>query len=248
MTKQQDTDALHQAWQRKPVLRAIYHDYYRRLLAKLRPGRTLEIGGGTGNLKDYAQDVITSDIQPAAWLDVVADAEILPFADASFDNVVMVDVLHHVARPLVALQEINRVLKTGGHFVLLEPGVSVASGFANRYHHERCDPRADVFSGGPMCDPSKPWDANLAVPTLLFRDGGARLAKAVSGLTLIHRQWLSTFVYPLSGGFQPWCLIPVALVRPLLWLDALIARIAGPIMGFRLFVVMVKGADASAVG
>jgi len=51
-----------------------------------------------------------------------ADAEILPYADNSFDLVVARGALHHVPDPLRALQEIRRVLEPGGTaIVLAEP-------------------------------------------------------------------------------------------------------------------------------
>src|SRR5208282_5339149 len=91
-------------WQAKPVLRAVYEDCYRRLLAHLAPGGpSLEIGGGTGNLKAFKSDIVSSDIQFAPWLDVVADAHRLPFAAASFRNLVLFDVLHHLERPRLFL-------------------------------------------------------------------------------------------------------------------------------------------------
>jgi len=61
-------------WTSKPVLRAIYTDYYRRIVGECKPGRSLEIGGGSGNLKDYVGDVVSTDIVPAPWLDAAADA------------------------------------------------------------------------------------------------------------------------------------------------------------------------------
>ena len=51
-----------------------------------------------------------------------ADAEVLPYADDSFDLVVARGALHHVPDPLRALQEIRRVLEPGGTaIVLAEP-------------------------------------------------------------------------------------------------------------------------------
>ena len=52
----------------KPVLRTVYQDCYRRIVAHCQPGRTLEIGGGTGNLKSYLDEIISSDIQVSPWL------------------------------------------------------------------------------------------------------------------------------------------------------------------------------------
>ena len=60
-------------WQRKPVLRAVYGDIYRRIGQCRRPGRVLEIGGGSGNLKEFMQDVVSTDVLFAPWLDAVCD-------------------------------------------------------------------------------------------------------------------------------------------------------------------------------
>src|SRR6185295_9624188 len=48
-----------------------------------------------------------------------ADAQELPFAAASFDNVLMFHTLTYTERPLRALQECARVLRPGGKLVLL---------------------------------------------------------------------------------------------------------------------------------
>src|SRR5258708_5132082 len=106
-------------WERKPVLRAIYHDYYQRIVSHTEPGRTLEIGGGSGNLKQYMPDVVSTDILPGSWLDARADAQRLPFRDGTFDNIVLVDVLHHIERPAEFFGESCRVLRRGGRIVMV---------------------------------------------------------------------------------------------------------------------------------
>src|SRR6185436_8393114 len=104
-------------WDHKPVLRASYMDYYARIVAAFKPGLSLEIGGGTGNLKAFANLVISTDIIPMPWLDAVADAQALPFQTSSFANLVAVDVLHHIERPKQFLIEARRVLKPGGRII-----------------------------------------------------------------------------------------------------------------------------------
>jgi SAM-dependent methyltransferase len=48
-------------------------------------------------------------------------AEGLPFADASFDGVFCLDVLHHVRSQVEMLAEVHRVLRPGGRLLALEP-------------------------------------------------------------------------------------------------------------------------------
>lgn len=52
-----------------------------------------------------------------------ADAAQLPFADESFDAVLIRDLLHHLPDRLLALKEAHRVLRPGGRLYLIEPNV-----------------------------------------------------------------------------------------------------------------------------
>ncbi|HWG95828.1 MAG TPA: hypothetical protein VN647_01990, partial [Nitrospira sp.] len=49
-------------WQQKPVLRRLYENWYRDIVAWLMQGRTVEIGGGTGNLKSHVPGIYCSDV------------------------------------------------------------------------------------------------------------------------------------------------------------------------------------------
>jgi len=51
----------------------------------------------------------------------VADALALPFREASFESVLIRDLLHHLAEPRRATAEAVRVLRPGGTLLLLEP-------------------------------------------------------------------------------------------------------------------------------
>lgn len=99
-------------------------------------GQLLDAGGGTGRvaallLGRVARLVIT-DLS-AHMLDqarakgvacpVQARAEQLPFADNSFDRVVVVDALHHFANQTLAVVDLARVLRPGGRLVVEEPDV-----------------------------------------------------------------------------------------------------------------------------
>jgi ubiquinone/menaquinone biosynthesis C-methylase UbiE len=103
------------------------------LLAGAR-GRVLELGAGTGANLDHYPDAVTElvltepeepmakRLRPRAGAAsvVVAPAEELPFADASFDTVVSTLVLCTVRDPQAAMAEIRRVLKPDGRLLLFE--------------------------------------------------------------------------------------------------------------------------------
>jgi ubiquinone/menaquinone biosynthesis C-methylase UbiE len=89
-------------------------------------------GGVARLLRQRVREVVAIDIEPwPAWRDepglrfAVADAQMLPFGDASFDIVHSKDSLHHVDDLERALDEYRRVLKLGGSALLVE---------ANRYN------------------------------------------------------------------------------------------------------------------
>jgi SAM-dependent methyltransferase len=55
------------------------------------------------------------DIRESPAVDIVGDAEAIPVEDSTFDVVVTQETLEHVRHPDVAMREIFRVLKPGGH-------------------------------------------------------------------------------------------------------------------------------------
>lgn len=70
---------------------------------------------------------------------VLGDAEALPFADASFDAVVALDVIEHLADLELTLKEISRVLEPGGTLVLSVPNRGLLQHWdsLNRYNELR---------------------------------------------------------------------------------------------------------------
>jgi SAM-dependent methyltransferase len=228
-------------WERKPVLRAVYGEHYRLIAEWARPGRTIEIGAGAGNLKDSMPRVLSSDITPADWLDMLLDAQALPFASGSLANVVGVDVLHHIEYPRRFLTEAARVLEPGGRAVFVEPAITPVSWVAFKLGHpEPVDLGVDPLSDG-LPNPSKhPFESNQAIPTLLAGRHRSRLERELPQLRVVHSERSSMFAYPLSGGYRPWCLLPARFVEPVLRLESRLAPALSPLMGFRLLLVIEK--------
>ena len=233
---------IHRAqWEKKKAVRLLYRDFHRQLLESCPEGRVLDIGGGTAHIKEFRPDIVSTDILLFPGIDVVADAHRLPFRNEFFAGVVMLDVLHHLERPIEFLKEASRVLKPGGRLAMIEPAMTtLARRFYDRFHEEPVDMNADPFAPVAINPGRDPFDANQAIPSLLFATAPARrrVELTIPSLRVRSVEWQSLFAYPMSGGFQKWSLIPAALVGPMLALEK---RMPGPVrelLAFRMMVVL----------
>jgi hypothetical protein len=102
---------------------------------------------------------------------------------------------------------------------------------------------ADPFAGTTVSTNKDPYDSNQAIPTLLLGRYRATLAQRFPGLILERVDRFSMLAYPLSGGFQPWCLLPKALARPLLQFEWFSHGVFGRLAAFRLLAVLRKSGD-----
>ena len=191
------------AWDRKPVLRLLYGDFYDRVAAACVPGVTIELGGGIGNLKQRLPSVLTTDIQFGPSLDLVADAQNLPFVKGVASNIVMVDVLHHIEFPAIFFREAERILRVGGRIVMVEPAITFGSTlFYRLLHHEPVITSADPFELGIPNPNRDPYFSNQALPTLIATKYRARFGILFPGLQIEQIKWFSLITYPMSGGIQ----------------------------------------------
>jgi SAM-dependent methyltransferase len=92
--------------------------------AKHVSGDVLDVGGGEHNrYKDlFTYTTFTClDISPGPEVDIVASADAIPLPDACKDSIVSTQMLEHVKYPEKCVQEMYRVLKSGGHALITAP-------------------------------------------------------------------------------------------------------------------------------
>jgi len=234
-------------WSARPLLRQIYRRYHG-TIDRARcsvAGSDIEIGAGHGSFAELRPNTVSCDIVPCPWLDCAADASRLPFADESLANIVMIDVLHHVDRPADFFDGAARALASGGRILLIEPYVSPVSWVAWHYfHNENIDIQARPLETDDSCEDlgaSDPWEANVAVPTLLFWRDIEAFHRRFPVLSVIRRERFDSLLFPLSGGFEMRQWVPLSLAPVVRAVERLLTPFA-PLLAFRCLVVIEKKA------
>ena len=158
------------------------------VLAQLQPGaRVLDVGCGTGEYIRRLRELgfVGCGIEPAAAMRKVAIeknpgcdildgvATKLPFADASFDLIICIEVLRYLHRNdgRLALREMHRVLRPGGILFLTMVNKYALDGFYIHYHIQRLFEGGKVSVAAPHCEFVTPREVRNEI-----RDAGFSLS------------------------------------------------------------------------
>lgn len=98
-------------------------------------GLELVSGGLNLSTQHFPKIIQTEGHYEEANKNIVVYAEKLPFNSETFDFVIAKDALHHFKNPITALNEIDRVLKVGGVFVVSEPYWSILGRLVFKFIH-----------------------------------------------------------------------------------------------------------------
>ncbi len=226
-------------WKEKGLLRDIYTRWYTNIQHHLpSKGPILEVGGGSGNLKEFCPEIITSDFIFCPWLDLNLDAQKLPIKSNSLEGIVAIDVLHHLADPLAFMEEAQRALVSKGRLILLEPFISLWSMPVYRFlHPEDLDFSYNPFAGKEKKPDKAPFEGNLAIATIIFDKYNRKLEARLPNFPVIKRYHSDFFLYPLSGGFDHPCFCPGFMVPAISFLERLMQP-AARLLAYRVLIVM----------
>jgi len=185
---------------KKKFLRKLYEEWYLmfdEISKDIPKGKFIEIGSGGGFIKEYLPEVITSDITPFPWTDETYSALEIPYEDSEVSAIFMIDTFHHIPDSKIFLQEVNRVLKSKGRIIMVEPANSKWGSFIYKnFHHEPFDGTGDwtIPERGPLTG------ANGALPWIVFERDKDLFSKLFPHLNIKSIQYHTPFRYLLSGG------------------------------------------------
>ena len=169
--------------------------------------RNLYIGGGGVVVDGY----VNLDLFVLPGVNVAADAELLPFADAMFQRVECDAVLEHVEHPDRVMREIERVLMPGGFAHIVTP-------FCHPFHEYPKDFRRFTLDGlaqlrGGMQVAGQGWRTGPTATMLVFTLEYMKL--------LLPWKWWRVAAH----GFFGWVLFPLRYLDLILFKSPYVGRI-----------------------
>jgi SAM-dependent methyltransferase len=209
-------------WNRKPLLKILYGDFYRRIaanLSSLPDSKIVELGSGLGNIREFIPSCIRTDLFPNPWIDQIENAYQLSFADESVSDLILTDVFHHLRYPGTALKALSRVLRKGGRVILLEPCMSALGLLVyGVLHEEPVAVNKEIEWEAPAGWSPEQIDYYAAQGNASRIFVGRKFRHKLGDWRTINTQRLSAIAYAASGGFSKPQLYPTSalpLIRKL---------------------------------
>ncbi len=204
----------------KPVLQLLWRKWYEDI-ERFMPegGLNVEIGAGSGFTSTYFKNLIQTDVVLTPHINMCVDAMAFPFKNQALDTIIMIGALHHLKNVDKYFSEARRVLKKGGKILMVEPYISFLSYPVWRFlHYEGCNLKS------VSCDSNKyaRIDANIAIPTILFKKQRKQFEKDYPDLKIIYENYHTVFHFFVSGGVTYPSLIPKFLLPALLMAEKIL--------------------------
>ena len=203
-------------WDSEPVLRRFYRDLWGMAMSPVTGAPVVELGGGAGFIRECYPEVITTDLNRFPSTQLVCNATRLPFETESVGNFIAVAFFHHCVDPKLLFDEVQRVLKPGGRFVILDPYISPLARLIYTFGTEEdCDLSEPPFgvtvgkAGVPLLE------ANIAKATIIFKKNRPLFERLYPNLRIVALDKINLFRHLIAGSCVqkspfPRCLYPIA--------------------------------------
>ena len=165
----------------------------------------IELGCGPAFVKEFItnKNFKTSDIMKDEFIDFKGvDAIDTKFANNSFSVVISSNLIHHVAHPMKLFNEIHRILKPGGLYIIQDVNFSYMFQLIILLMRiEGYDKTTDILNDEVPCnDINDPWSGNNAIPNLIFDDFAKFNSKLGNKFEIIYSKKSEFLGFLNSGG------------------------------------------------
>src|SRR3972149_3273602 len=184
----------------KPILQLLWRGWYKEIEPFIsKDGLNIEVGAGGGYASTYFKNLIQTDVVKTPHINMCCDASAFPFKN--------IDEFFNEAR---------RVLKKGGRILMVEPYVSYLSyPVWKLLHYEGCNLKSLSIDSNEHAR----IDANIAIPTILFKKKRKQFEKNYANLKIIYENYHTAFHFFASGGYTYPSLIPKFLLPNLVRIE-----------------------------
>ena len=159
---------------------------------------------------DSRIELVATDVSFGPLTAVICDAHDIPFADESFDGVIVQAVLEHVVDPQRCVQEIHRVLRSQGLVYAETPfmqQIHMGSYDFTRFTHSGHRLLFRQFSeiaSGPVCGPGMAlaWSYRYFLLSFTTSRMLRGLIRAFVRLTAFHLKYLDRYLIRKGGAID----------------------------------------------
>jgi ubiquinone/menaquinone biosynthesis C-methylase UbiE len=165
----------------------------------------VELGSGPAFVKEFInnKNFKTSDIIGDDFIDHKGiDAMNTRFDDKSFSVVISSNLIHHVAHPIKLFNEVHRILKPGGIYIIQDVNFSfMMKMIILLMKIEGYDETVNILDDKTPCnDVNDPWSGNNAIPNLIFENFEQFNKKLDNNFEIIHSSKNEFMIFLNSGG------------------------------------------------
>ncbi len=192
----------------KPMMKGVFSEFYDTCVSldkkhfATSKGKRIEIGAGVSFFKKKYPEIISTDIKKAENLDMVVDAQNMPFEKGSIHAIYGINCFHHFPNPNLFFKELERVLEKGGGCILIDPYYGMV---AKRFYKK-------IFDSETFDTTQKEWvneslgfmnGANQALSYIVFKRDRKKFEEMYPNLEIVIQKPLNNYMrYVLSGGLN----------------------------------------------
>ena len=192
----------------KPMMRDVFSEFYDACIQldekyfSDSKAKRVEIGAGVSFFKKKYPEIISTDIKKAENLDMVVDAQNMPFEQNSVRAIYGINCFHHFPNPDLFFNELDRVLVKGCGCILIDPYYGT---IAKRFYKKIFDTETFDMTQKEWVNESLGFmnGANQALSYIVFIRDKKKFEERYLNLEIIVQKPLNNYMrYVLSGGLN----------------------------------------------